>query len=148
MHKLIAVAALVVTPVILGAQAAPPPPPPTKAAMSHDAHHAGTGWKELDAFHELMAAAWHPAKDSANLKPARDKAPHLVVAAKALADSKAPESCNTKPVNDAVKGVAADARAFEDLIVRQANDATLKNALKLLHDKFEIANGACGKKHH
>jgi hypothetical protein len=95
-----------------------------------------------------MAEAWHPAKDAGNLAPARERAVTLADAAKVWAGSKVPSACDTKPVRDAVAGVATDTRAFADLVAKPAADSVLKSALSALHDRFEIANTACSKPHH
>ncbi|MCU0619782.1 MAG: hypothetical protein MUF40_07840 [Gemmatimonadaceae bacterium] len=57
-----------------------------------EAHHA-IPWKKLDAFHTVMAASWHPAKDRNDLAPFRARASELVAAAKALTSEPIPASC-------------------------------------------------------
>src|SRR5688572_19431105 len=76
----------------LAAQAAGTPAP---KAMDH--HAASSGWKELDAFHEIMAATWHPAK-SGDLKDIRAKADSLSASAKNWAASKVPAACDKKEI--------------------------------------------------
>ena len=82
-------AALIAAPLSapLSAQEKPPVKPPVAemdhAKMDHSKmdhskmdHGAATadGWKELDAYHLLIMATWHPAKDKNDLAPIRAKA--------------------------------------------------------------------------
>ena len=92
-------AALIAAP--LSAQEKPPAKPPA-AAMDHSKmdhskmdHGAAKaeGWKELDAYHMLMMATWHPAKDKNDLAPIRAKATEMVASAKLVAASKSPMAC-------------------------------------------------------
>jgi hypothetical protein len=125
------------------AQAAPPTPPAPKAPM-HEMHHgASSGWAELDAFHTLMAATWHPVTGSNDFKPIREKAGALADAATAWSASKVPAACDTKPVRDAVALLRTDSRAIADLVAKQAADSTVKRALSALHDRFETVEEGC-----
>lgn len=119
-------------------------------AQDHAAHHAArSGWKELDAYHDLMAATWHPAQKD-DLKPARAKADSLVAAAKAWSDSKAPAACDTKPIKDAIAEVLAGSTKVLHLVHGNAADAELKTAMHDVHEKFEVVEKGCkpGKAHH
>lgn len=113
--------------------------------------HAMSPWKELDAFHMLVMATWHPAAKSSDMAPTRAKAGELVASAKVLAASTAPKGCDAPKVKEAVKGLPAEAQGIADLVAKNADDATLKAALKTLHDKFEVAEEGCvmpkGEKH-
>jgi hypothetical protein len=48
-------------------------------------------WKEMNAFHRVLGATWHPASKN-DLVPLRVRAKELKAAADAWAASKAPES--------------------------------------------------------
>jgi hypothetical protein len=119
------------------------------AAQEHGAHHAASGWKELDAYHELMAASWHPAKAD-DLKPARAKADSLSAAAKTWAAAKVPAACDTKPIRDAIADVVTGSAKVADLAQKNVADAELKAALHDLHERFEVVEKGCkpGKSHH
>ena len=119
-------------------------------AQDHAAHHAArSGWKELDAYHDLMAATWHPAQKD-DLKPARAKADSLSAAAKAWSDSKAPAACDTKVIKDAIAEVVAGTTKVLHLVHGNAADADLKAAMHDVHEKFEVVEKGCkpGKAHH
>jgi hypothetical protein len=110
-------------------------------------HHAMSGWKELDAYHELMAASWHPAKKD-DLKPARAKADSLAAAAQVWAKSTAPHGCDAKPVKDAMADVVAGSAKFAQLAAKGTPDAELKTALHDLHERFEVVEKGCKPGHH
>jgi hypothetical protein len=126
----------------LAAQATAAPAP---KSMEH--HGASSGWKELDAFHELMAATWHPAK-SGDLKAIRAKADSLSSSAKAWAASKVPAACDTEPIRKAIADVVAGAGKVAQLVANNGADADVRTALSDVHDRFEVVEHGCQPKHH
>ncbi len=118
------------------------------AGMDHGAMHdmkKGESWKELDAYHELMMATWHPAKDKGDMAPFRAKAADMVAAAKTVGASKAPASCSSKAdVQKAQKALAGETEKAAKLASGKTSDADLKAALKALHDQFEVLEMGCG----
>lgn len=137
-----------------GAQATQPPAKKDDHAAMHAEHMKNMqhgkaeAWKELDAYHMLMMATWHPAKDKNDLAPARAKMGEMVAAAKAVASSKAPASCQKPELLKAQAGLAGETEKVAAM-VKKADDAALKAALKTLHDKFEVLEEGCntGMKH-
>ena len=120
------------------------------SAQDHAAHHAArSGWKELDAYHDLMASTWHPAQKD-DLKPARAKADSLSAAAKAWSESKAPAACDTKVIKDAIAEVVVGTTKVLHLVHGNAADAELKAAMHDVHEKFEVVEKGCkpAKSHH
>ncbi len=128
------------------AQAAAPP----KATAAHAGHgeankevdHEKSGWTELDVYHDVMSAAWHPAKND-TLAPARASADKLVAAAKAWNASKAPMGCESPAVKTAIAKLVPESEAVAKLVSSKADDATLKAALKTVHDTYHVAESAC-----
>jgi hypothetical protein len=118
-----------------GAQAGPP--------MKHETSMASSGWKELDNFHVLIAATWHPIEKSNDFKPARQKAAELADAAQAWSSSKVPAACNTKQTRDAMAAVALEARILANHVVQKASDDTVRRAMKTIHSRFETAERNC-----
>lgn len=119
------------------------------AGMDHNAMHAqmskGEVWKELDAYHMLMMATWHPAKDKNDLAPIRAKATEMVASAKVVAASKAPASCSGKAeVTKAQAALPAETEKVAKLVAAKASDVELKAGLKTLHDKFDVLEEGCG----
>lgn len=102
-----------------------------------------TGWKELDAFHELMAASWHPASGKNDLAPAKAKAADMAKAAMLWADSKAPKGCDTPKIKEALTKVNTSAQDFAALVAKGTNDAALKTNLGGIHESFEVVEMGC-----
>jgi hypothetical protein len=132
----------------VAAQAVAGAPAQAKTMKSMDDHHAASsGWKELDAFHTVMAATWHPASKSNDLKVIREKAPDLSQAAQKWAASKVPAGCDTKPIRDAIAAVVTGSKDVAALVAKQAPDADVKAALRDVHDRFEVVEQGCQPSH-
>ncbi len=143
-----AIAALV----FAGSLSAQQPPAKEKmAGMDHgkmdkmmEMDHASGPWKELNAYHELMMATWHPAAAAnSDLSPTRAKISDMVVAANTLAASTAPKGCDAPKVKAAVAALPKETQSVADLVAKKADDATLKGAMKSLHQKFEVLEMGC-----
>jgi hypothetical protein len=140
-----------------GAQAQQPPVKTNDHAAMHAEHmkkmehgnHGASEWKELDAYHMLMMATWHPAKDKNDLSATRAKIGEMVTAAKAVGTSKAPSACQKPELLKAQAGLTAETEKVQQLVSKKADDATLKAAMKGLHDAFEVLEEGCntGMKH-
>lgn len=117
--------------------------------MPHGQPAKAEAWKELDAYHMLMMATWHPAKDKNDLSATRTKIGEMVTAAKAVGASKAPAMCQTPELAKAQAGLAAETEKVQALVTAKADDAVLKAAMKGLHDAFEVLEEGCntGLKH-
>lgn len=142
--------ALVLAPFsLVGAQEQPPakqPPAMDHSKMDHSAMHGAKAdaWKELDAYHMLMMATWHPAKQNNDMAPIRAKAGEMVAAAKVVAASKAPASCQKPELTKAQAALPAETEKVAALVNKKASDANLKTALATLHEKFEVLEHECG----
>ena len=106
-------------------------------------HAAATGWKELDAFHTLLAGTWHPVEKSKDFKPIRMQAADLADAAQALNAAKAPKQCDGKSVRDARAAISLGTRTLANQVVRKASDADVRKALKTIHTRFEDVEMKC-----
>jgi hypothetical protein len=106
--------------------------------------HMMSAWKEMDAFHKLLGAAYHPVEKSGDLKPLRATASELSAAARAWTGSTPPAACNTEAVKVDVANISTDALAIANQVLANANDAELKAAITALHTKFEKVEKACG----
>lgn len=118
---------------------------PAMKAGSMDDHMMGP-WKEMNAFHHVMAATWHPASQKNDLAPLRARGKELLTSAEAWAASNAPampSSCGSAAVKASVEKVVAESRALVALLDAAADDAKLKAALKAVHDTFEVAEKGC-----
>ena len=136
---------LTATPALLQAQEMSRPRPDSAASATMESHMMGP-WKEMNAFHKVLGATWHPASKQ-DLVPLRVRANELKAAADAWAASRAPESlasCASEEVKAAITKVAKDTRGIAAMIVAGADDTWLAASLKGVHDTFEVAEKACG----
>jgi hypothetical protein len=138
--------ALAALPAAARAQSAAATPTPATAA---EHHAAGSGWAELDAYHQVMAAAWHPAAQKNDLAPARARMAELARKAAAWSRTAPPAgataACQTAATPKALAGYAGVVRGVSLRAEQQdMSDATLKEALKDVHDRFHAFEAACG----
>lgn len=113
---------------------------------SHDAgaKHDATAWKEMDAFHALLGATFHPALEKKDLKPLRAKADSLSAAARTWAASTPPKACAAADIRTTVGELSTDALAIGNQVLQQASDADLMKSITALHTKFEVVEKKCG----
>jgi hypothetical protein len=123
-------------------------PDSSATAMAGEMDHMMMGpWKEMNTFHRVLGATWHPASKN-DLVPLRVRAKELKAAADAWAASKAPESpaaCGGADVRTAVAKVARDTRGIVAMITAGADDNWLAASLKGVHDSFELVEAKCGR---
>jgi hypothetical protein len=143
------VAALVaaIVPVQLIAQDTTKPKPDSTQGGTMDDHHMMGPWKEMNAFHRIMAATWHPASQKGDVAPLKARVKELLSTADAWAASQPPAmpaSCGNEAVRNAAIKVASESKALVALVDSGADDARLKTALKGVHEAFEVAEKGCG----
>ncbi len=137
--------------VFAGVAAAQTPPAKKAAtpmgAMDHkmegEMNHAMSPWKEMDAYHMLMMATWHPAKDKGDMAPTRAKINEMVASAKVLAASTAPKGCDSPKLKEAAAALVGHTQGVADMVTKKADDVALKAAMKALHDKFDVLEEGC-----
>lgn len=107
-------------------------------------------WPEMDSFHMIMAEAFHPYKDSANLEPVKRLSEEMAVEADKWASTALPDKVNTEEVKAQLNQLKTDTRSLADKIKGGASDEEIGTSLKALHDSFhgimEAWNGG-GEKH-
>ena len=143
--RLVLASLIFVAPQVLSAQDPAKPMPEAEKKGMMDDHMMGP-WKEMNAFHRVMGATWHPASSKGDLAPLKAKVKDLLTAADAWATSKPPSmpaSCGDSTVVGAAKKVATDTKALVGLVESNADDTRLKAALKSVHDTFEVAEKGC-----
>lgn len=127
----------------------------TKKDDASTAHHnheaAGEDWKEMDEFHMVMAEAFHPYKDSANLAPAMQLADSLVMAAGKWADAPLPEKFKEDDeVKFKLSQLKTDASTFAT-VAKTGDEKAIAESLTKLHDLFheilESWHGGHGEHH-
>jgi hypothetical protein len=92
-------------------------------------------WKEMDEFHMVMADAFHPYKDSANLEPAKAKANELATSAQQWANAAIPEKVNNEDMKGKLQQLKDQTTAFAQTVTG-ADDKTIGDELTKLHDLF------------
>ena len=145
LQRLFLAALILVTPLSLAAQDPAKPKPESEKKGMMDDHMMGP-WKEMNAFHRVMGETWHPASQKGDLAPLKAKTKDLLSAAEAWSLSTPPDmpaSCRDSAVTAAAKKVAAETKSLVGLVDSKADDATLKAALKNVHDAFEVAEKGC-----
>src|SRR5687767_12025262 len=142
---LIAAFVAAIAPVQVTAQDTTRPKPDSGRGMMDD--HMMGPWKEMNAFHRVMAATWHPASQKGDVAPLKARVKELLTSADAWAASKPPAmpaSCSSEAVRTAATKVATESKALVALVDSGADDARLKSVLKGVHDAFEVAEKGCG----
>src|SRR5688500_7904678 len=128
---LIAAFVAAIVPAQLTAQDTTRPKPDSGRGMMDD--HMMGPWKEMNAFHRVMAATWHPASQKGDVAPLKARVKELLTSADAWAASKPPAmpaSCGTEAVRNAATKVAPESTALVGLADSGAHEAKPKAALK------------------
>ena len=116
------------------------------------AHEASSGWAEFDAYHGVMAAAWHPAARDNNLAPARARIAELADRAVAWSKSAPPAgasaACRKAATPEALVTYAGFVGGVKTRADQGVSDATLKTALRDVHERFHAFETACGEAEH
>ena len=111
----------------------------TSKKENHGDQHGSSAheeWKEMDAFHMVMAEAFHPFKDSSNLEPAKMYADSLVSAAGQWADAPLPEKFKgDDEIKFKLNQLKVDASTFAS-VSKQGDDKSIGQSLTKLHDLF------------
>ncbi len=108
-------------------------------------------WAEMDSFHMIMAEAFHPFKDSANLEPAKTLAEEMAVEADKWSAAALPAKVDTEEVKNLLAKLKTDTRALADKVKAGATNEELGADLNALHDSFhgimETWNKSKGETH-
>ena len=97
---------------------------------------AADEWPQMEAFHAIIADAYHPFKDSANVAPARELAESLALEADKWQAASLPEKVNTKKVQSQLVDLKTSARALSDQIKSGRTDEVVGALLTTVHDNF------------
>ena len=93
-------------------------------------------WKEMEAFHDLMAAAYHPVYDSSNLAPARDLADDMAASAKAWSVASLPDRVNNEEVRNTLLTLRDSSASFNSAVAANLPDSVIKVKITDLHHIF------------
>jgi hypothetical protein len=104
-------------------------------------------WKEMDAFHEVMAKTFHPAEEG-KLDPIRTRSQEMLDKATEWQSSTAPKGYNQKAVKKSLKELVKGAKEINTLVKQNAADDILKVRLSKLHDTFHEIMEKCENENH
>lgn len=108
-------------------------------------------WAEMDSFHMIMAEAFHPFKDSANLEPLKTLAQELATEADKWTTATLPAQVDTDEVKSLLAKLKTDTRALADKVNAGVSNEELGADLTALHDNFhgimEAWNKSRGETH-
>lgn len=93
-------------------------------------------WPQMDSFHMIMAEAFHPYKDSANLAPVKVLAEEIASEAETWAASSLPVKVDNDDMKAQLNQLKTDTRALADKIKGGASDEDIGSSLMALHDSF------------
>jgi hypothetical protein len=105
-------------------------------------------WPEMDSFHMIMAEAYHPYKDSANVEPAKKLAKEMADEAVRWQTGSLPEKVNNDEVKALLIKIKDDTRVFAEGVSADMTDEEIGVKLTELHDEFHAVMEAWhGEKH-
>ncbi len=108
-------------------------------------------WKELEAFHSVMAGTFHPAEEG-DLQPVRKNAGDLVAKAKAWQASPVPSGFDKSLTTKSLKSLVAKCKEVQSAVKAKKNDAELTKLITEAHDAFHMIVEKCRttdkKEHH
>ena len=96
-------------------------------------------WPEMDSFHMIIADAYHPFKDSANLAPAKKLAEEMAWEAVRWQEATLPKKVDNDDMKEQLEKLKMESRAFADQVKANVSDAELGNSLTALHESFHKA---------
>lgn len=104
-------------------------------SFDHPHEEAETDWKEMDAFHLVMAETFHPYKDSSNLEPAKSRAAELMDAADRWASAELPAKVDNPEVKEKLQQLKSQVATLAGS-VRTADEDMIAEQLTQVHDTF------------
>jgi hypothetical protein len=104
-------------------------------------------WKEMEAFHDVMAATFHPSEEG-KLEPIKSRSQEMLDKAVAWQTSAAPQGYDKNAVKSSLKKLVTGAKEINKLVKNNAADPVLKEKLSSLHDVFHEIMEKCEKDDH
>jgi hypothetical protein len=111
----------------------------SRESGQHDDHGSAASseeWPAFDSFHMVMAEAYHPYKDSANLEPFKMHAAHMAMEAEKWAGEPLPEKVNSEEVKSMIEKLKTDAATLAARVSAGDPDEALGVDLEALHTHF------------
>lgn len=104
-------------------------------------------WKEMDEFHAVMSATFHPSEEG-KLQPIKSRSQEMLDKAVAWKNSAAPAGYDKKAVKKNLKELVKGAGDLNKMVKENAADAAIKEKLAKLHDVFHEIVEKCEKEDH
>lgn len=104
-------------------------------------------WPEMDDFHGIMAATFHPAEEG-KLEPIRTRSEELANKAAAWQKSTAPAGYDKAAVKNSLQKLVKGAKEINKMVKANASDKDLTTKLSTLHDVFHEVMEKCSKEEH
>lgn len=108
----------------------------SKEQKAEEATDEQIEWAEMDAYHMLMAEAFHPYKDSSNLAPAKTGAVELAAEAVKWASAPLPSKVDNEQMRAMLERLKLNAGTLSEKVQMNASDEEIGQALTTLHDDF------------
>lgn len=106
-----------------------------------------TKWKEMEDFHSVMSATFHPSEEG-KLDPIKNKSQEMVDKAVAWQQSTPPAGYDKIAVKSSLKKLVSGAKEINKLVKNKTADIVLKEKLSGLHDVFHEIMEKCEKEDH
>ena len=107
-----------------------------KTEQDNSASQDQVEWPEMESFHMVMAEAYHPYKDSANLEPVKSLAENLAKESEKWAGATLPRAVDDGEVKAKLEKLRKDCRALADQVKSGASNEQIGAALTALHETF------------
>ncbi len=104
-------------------------------------------WKEMDEFHAVMSATFHPAEEN-NLRPLKEKSGELLTKAKAWKESAVPAGYNAAIVSPILHKLVKQCKGIQKSVSKNKPDSTLKSRITEAHDTFHEIMEKCRNEKH
>jgi hypothetical protein len=101
-----------------------------------------TTWKEMEDFHSVMSATFHPAEEN-KLQPVKDSATALLTKAKAWQQSAVPAGYKAGVTKPILKKLVNQCRVISQSVKAKKTDAVLKQEITTAHDIFHEIMEKC-----
>lgn len=99
-------------------------------------------WHDLDEFHNVMAATFHPMEEG-DLNPIRTRSKELASSAKMLLKSNIPARFDTPELRSSLKKLSKDSVALDNLVRQPGSNEAITASLTALHEVFHSIIGIC-----
>jgi hypothetical protein len=101
-------------------------------------------WPEMKKFHSFMSSSFHPAEEG-NLKPLKENADSLYIAAKLWQESTIPASFKPAETAAALKKLVKQCAIIKKSVGADLSDKELTALITEAHETFHTLAGECRK---